>query len=191
MAYATLDQLKAYLYAGNAVKPVSDDGLLSSLLDRATAIVEQYTGRVWQASGSTVKTFEADSYNGGTDLLLTDTQALTVTLVQEDGVTVDVEDYYLLPRNGSVYDAIRKKAGTWTGTVTVTGTWGAATVPPADIVHVCIRLAAWLYKQKDTAADIDQPFVGADGQLIVPGGLPRDIMEIMSRRQRLAFSAGY
>jgi hypothetical protein len=51
---------------------------------------------------------------------------------------------------------------------------------PNDIVHACKRLAAWLYRQKDTQqTGAAQPLFTSDGSIVMPSTLPTDVSELL------------
>lgn len=57
-----------------------------------------------------------------------------------------------------------------------TDTTGLLMYAPTDIVTACRRLAAWMYRQKDTQqGDADRPILAGDGSVIMPTTLPRDV----------------
>lgn len=56
---------------------------------------------------------------------------------------------------------------------------------PADIVQACKRLAAWLFRQKDTQmGDSDRPILAGDGSVIMPSTLPQDVTSTLKIYQR-------
>lgn len=56
---------------------------------------------------------------------------------------------------------------------------------PPDIVTACRRLAAWMYRQKDTqGGDLDRPLLAGDGSVIMPTTLPNDVAKILYPYQR-------
>ncbi|NLX08335.1 MAG: hypothetical protein GXY36_01620 [Chloroflexi bacterium] len=55
--------------------------------------------------------------------------------------------------------------------------------PPADVAQASLRVAAWLYKQKD--AGFTQTAGGLRGQIVVPPALPGDIQQILAPYVRL------
>lgn len=55
---------------------------------------------------------------------------------------------------------------------------------PADVRQGCLRVAAWLYKQKD--AGFVQFTGGLRGQIIVPPALPDDVAQILAPYVRVA-----
>ena len=68
--------------------------------------------------------------------------------------------------------------------ISIAGTWGYSATPPADIAHACVRLAAFLYRQKDTSADIDRPLMTGDGVTIMPSAIPQDVKSILDNYRR-------
>lgn len=186
MAYATLVQLKGYL----GISGTGDDTLLGDLLDRATAAIDAYCRRAFAASTET-RYYGLDAVNGQT--LLLDGDLLTITTLtngDSDGTVLASDAYWLLPRNaGPPYHAIRLKSDyDWEQDtdceISVAGTWGYSETPPDDIVHACIRLAAYYYRQKD-AQIFDVTAVPEAGVITVPQGIPADVKIILDRYKAL------
>src|SRR5690606_24194618 len=90
-------------------------------------------------------------------------------------------NYRLFPRNDSPKWLIRlDESQSWSvsdgdSEISVAGTWGYSATAPADIQHACVRLAAFLYRQKDNSADLDRPLITGDGVTIMPTNLPADV----------------
>jgi hypothetical protein len=189
MSYASLANLKSYL--GIATTATGDDALLADLLTRAEGIIDAYTGRHFEAETAT-KYFTIDDIDGQ-NLYLWGYDLLSVTkLTNGDGVEIASGSYKLFPRNDNPKWIIRlNEDQAWNFTngdseISVAGTWGYSATAPADITHACIRLAAFLYRQKDTSADIDRPMVTGDGITIMPSGLPADVQKLLDRYKRRA-----
>ena len=189
MSYASLANLKSYL--GIATTATGDDALLADLLTRAEGIIDAYTGRHFEAETAT-KYFTIDDIDGQ-NLYLWGYDLLSVTkLTNGDGVEIASGSYKLFPRNDNPKWIIRlneDKAWNFTNgdsEISVAGTWGFSATASADITHACIRLAAFLYRQKDTSADIDRPMVTGDGITIMPSGLPADVQKLLDRYKRRA-----
>jgi len=189
MAYASIGDLKDYL--GIATSTYDDDLLLDGFLDRAESIIESYTGRVFEAETAT-KYFDSTCIEGQR-LHLEGYDLLTVTkLTNGDTSATEITSahYKLEPRNDNPKWAIRLDSDTtWEfddddSEIMVAGTWGYSTTVPADIKHACIRLAAFLYRQKDTGADIDRPLVTGDGVTIMPSGFPQDVKALLDKYKR-------
>ena len=65
--------------------------------------------------------------------------------------------------------------------IAVTGRWAYCLAAPPDIVQATLRLAAWLYRQKDTATPgVDNPIFVGDGNVIMPANLPVDVKALIS-----------
>lgn len=188
MAYALATEVKNYLGIDTID---TDDYLIDSLIDSAEAIIDAYTGRHFDAETAT-KYFSTNSVDGkflylyGYDLLT----ITTLTNGDEDSTEITSAHYRLWPRNDNPKWAIRLDEDTdWElhdddSEISVAGTWGYATTAPYDINHACVRLAAFLYRQKDTSADIDRPLVTGDGVTIMPSSLPADVKSILDHYKR-------
>jgi hypothetical protein len=76
---------------------------------------------------------------------------------------------------------------TWAQTAGAdTDTTGVILYTPTDIVMACRRLAAWLYRQKDTQqGDIDRPLLAGDGSVIMPTTLPQDVEKLIQPYTRI------
>ena len=189
MSYASMTNLKDYL--GISVATTEDDPLLTDLLTRAEGIIDAYTGRHFEAETAT-KYFTIDDIDGQ-NLYLWGYDLLSVTkLTNGDGVEIASGSYKLFPRNDNPKWIIRlNEDQAWSfangdSEISVAGTWGYSATAPPDITHACIRLAAFLYRQKDTSADIDRPMVTGDGVTIMPSGLPADVQKLLDRYKRRA-----
>ena len=187
MAYTTLAELKAYL--GIPTAETGDDALLTSIITRAQALIEAYTNRVFEAATVT-KYFHTEDVEGQILRLWSDDLLTVTTLTNGDGTVIAAANFRLEPRNNTPKWAIRLDENySWEFTdgdseITVAGTWGWSTTAPGNIVHACVRLAAFIYRQKDTNADIDRPLVTGDGVTIMPTALPSDVTRILDLYRR-------
>lgn len=190
MAYTTVSLLKTYLGATTS----NDDTLLTALIARAQAIIDAYCQRTFEASANTSKTFDADRDTDGAWLYLDEDLASINTVTNGDGDVLTASTEYMTePRNRTPYFAIKliSQSGlswTWTtapeNAITISGKWAYSTSAPDDIVHATLRLAAYLYRQRDNAADLDRPmYVG--NATILPSQLPSDIKTILAPYRRL------
>lgn len=186
MGYATLTQVKDYLGVSTTVV---DDNLLGDLISRAEGLIDAYTGRKFEAATET-RYYTVDDTDGQ-DLLLYGEDLLTVTkLTNGDGVEILSSNYRLFPRNDNPKWVIRldeSQSWSWSdgdSEVSVAGTWGYSTTAPADIEHACVRLTAFLYRQKDNSADLDRPLITGDGVTIMPTNLPADVTRLLDRYKR-------
>jgi len=192
MSYCSLSDVKAYLSIDNA--NTDDDALLTSLIARAQAVIETYTGHVFEASTATTKYFDAVADVHKRFLYFNNLVCVDITsVVNGDGVTIASNKYTTEPRNDSPYYGIAllgSSGFSWTYTddpenaIAITAKWAWSASPPNDIVHACIRVASWLYYQKDNAIDIDKPLLVSSGMLLPPG-FPADIREMLEAYRRL------
>lgn len=196
MAYATTAEVKTYL----GITESGDDTLIGSLIDRATGIINRYTGRKFEASVSTARYYTRHAVDRlDSSVLLVDEDLLTVTeLLNGDDATTTISsgDYWLYPFNasaeGAPYWGIKLKEDTdhdgWEfdtdGRVKVTGTWGYAATVPDAIKHATIRLAGYLYRQRDSQV-FETTADPMTGQMIIPPGMPKDVRLILDGYKRL------
>jgi hypothetical protein len=122
---------------------------------------------------------------------------LTVTtLTNGDGDTISASDFWLLPRNTPPYWYIKLKSGGTTtayefdtdGEVSVAGTWGYTATVPDEIVQAATRIAAYIYRQKDSQV-FDTTAVPELGVMTIPSGIPKDVrtlLDIVRSRYALA-----
>ena len=185
MAYTTLADCKAYM----GITETNDDTLITALITRAQKIIDEYTGRIFEAE-TTTKYFNHDDVEGR-NLYLFGYDLLTVTtLTNGDGTTIASANYRLEPRNETPKWIIRlDEDTTWEfddsdDEISVAGTWGYSATAPANIAHACIRLVTFLYRQKDTSSDIDRPLVTGDGVTIMPSNIPNDVKAILDPYRR-------
>lgn len=186
MAYITLSEFKSYIseLSGGVQTSFggSEDTVLQSFIDQATAEINATTGRSYEAT-TTTKRFGADSVYD--EILLLDCDLLTVSAVTNgDGATIT--SYTLLPRNTTPYCAIELTAASWdtTADIQVTGAWGYSTSASADVKRVAMRLA-YFYWQKRAATGESQIF--GDGVIQVAAGYPADVREWLNQHRRRAF----
>lgn len=193
MAYADLEtDLKPYL---KITRP-DDDDLLQRLLDAATDAINKHTDRVFEAAADTIRYVDYDDEHVDGRTLYPDYDLAQIALVVNgNGVTVDPSEYVTVPRHETPFYALRLKASAaivWEfeddteDAIAITGRWAYSVEPPAEIVQACIRLAAWMYRQKDDSkGEADRPIVGGFGVVIMPTRLPKDVLEMLLDYRRL------
>lgn len=185
MAYTTKALVKAYL----GISADTDDDLIDALIARAQAIIDNYTGRKFEAATATKYFTVADIE--GRYLYLHRYDLLTVTaLTNGDGSVIAAENYRLEPHNESPKWAIRLDKDTsweWTDSdseISIAGTWGMFATAPDDIAHAAIRLTSFLYRQKDNSQDVERPIITGSGVTIMPTSIPKDVTAILNKYRR-------
>jgi hypothetical protein len=180
--YCSLAQLKTYIGADTT----DDDAFLTECIERAQAMIETHTGRLFECAADTTRTFDAlrDTSANRRELRLDHDLCAITTVTNGDATTVAALSYVTEPRNARPYYALCLKGSTglvWTyeddpeNAISIAGKWAYSTTPPADIEQACVRLAAYLYRQKDSSADLDRPIISADGTTLLPARIPADV----------------
>ncbi|MCA9940553.1 MAG: phage gp6-like head-tail connector protein [Anaerolineales bacterium] len=187
MAYASLAQLKEYLGTSSP----TDDDLMTRLLAAAQAGIEQNRGgRRFEAVDDEVRYVDYDDFHVVDRTLYLDDDLCQITqIVNGDGTIVSPDDYVTIPRHATPFYAIRLKQGrsiVWTysdtpeDAIAITGRWAYSVTPSANVTQATIRLAAWMYRQKDTSKDSgDKVMLGAFGPVVLPSRLPSDVLDLL------------
>jgi len=182
--------------------------IIAALIPRADAIIDKYTGRDFDASSDSVTRYYDFDESVVGDTLFLDEDFVSITSVTSghSGTTDNsasawsASDYFTLPKNDNPKYAVVVRANSpkdWSTqssngdteyTIAVAGVAGYSTSAPADIVQASVRLTYWMYKQRESDADLDRPLLTADGVTIMPSRLPADVVEILNRykRERMA-----
>lgn len=195
MTYATLADVKLYL---DLATNTNDDASLLLFIDKAQGIIDSYCNRTFEADADTTRYFDAVhdvDYPQSLILFLDHDLASVTSITNGDGTAVTANQYVMNPRNRTPYYAIELLPSSgiawtyttdWQNAIAITGRWAYATSAPQAIIQTCVRLAVWLYRQKDTSADsnAERPIMTASGTVIMPSSLPRDIRDILEPYRR-------
>lgn len=189
MAYASAANLKVYL----GISEATDDTLLGTLLTAAQAMIDAYCRQTFEASADTTRYFDPTTQVVGRTLFLDAPLAAITSITNGDGSTIGSTLYVKEPRNETPWHQLTLKANAtvnwnYTGApenaITIVGKWAYSTTAPADIAQVTIRLAGYLYRQRDNAGDLDRAIIGASG-ILLPAALPKDIETLLRPYRRL------
>lgn len=195
MAYTTAAALKAYL----GIDGAGDDALLATLIAGAQAVIDRYTGRTFEAAADSTRTLCVGKDSKGRMLYLDgDLAAITSVATNADngsgGTALTVNtDYRTLPRNSTPYYALQltaMTAYTWTYTadpedgVAIVGKWAYSETAPDDIVQATLRLASYMYRQKD-AQVFDVTAMAQSGMMMLPSGIPKDVRDMLRPYRRM------
>jgi hypothetical protein len=187
MAYIVLADLKADLFAGGTTVPTTDDALLTSKIARAQGIIERKTTRKFEAYTAT-RLFDIPR---GRKLDLDEDLISVTTFTNGDGSVIDPASYHLWPNNYTPKRAIvlnmasgqvwyPGSSGNTEQALSVLGSWGYMVSANDDVKHVTIRLAAWLYRQKDNSGEQDRAIQAPDGSILLPARIPADIADMIN-----------
>lgn len=174
---------------------VDQEARITALLDVASALVEDETGRVFGVTPATPETLLVSTYQPNRMLFLPKGLRSLTSIEQAGtwtgttwtgGTTVATTDYRLagqVPTSG-VYRAILAVNGLWSGGYTVTGVWEDQQVDvPDDITYVVNYIAAETWK-KESASPAG--FQGPDGATVPIRKVMADeiVQRILSRNRR-------
>lgn len=185
MTYCTLAQVKGYLGS----EEVGDDALIEDLIDYSQSIIDAVTQKTFEAAADSTRYFDAVANVHGRTLWFDKPIVSITSITNGDGTTVSTSEYVKVPPNDAPYWGVTIKSDQsiyWTyddaheNAITVVGKWAYSTTAPNAIKHACIRLAAFLYRQRDSSSDFDRPVVVEGAMTILPGDLPRDVLRILA-----------
>lgn len=190
MAYTTPQAVRAYL----GIDGSTDDALIEDMITRAQTAIETYTDRVFESSSQTTHYFEVGKDTDG-DYLYFDDDLAAINTVKTNAdygsgySLTENTDYITMPRNDTPYYGLKmlgSSAYYWQYTddpemgIEVNGNWAYSTSPPADIVHACIRLVGYYYRQKDSQV-FDVTAIPEAGVIQTPVGIPADVRKTLDQ----------
>ena len=193
MSYCTLDDLKTY----KNIKVDTKDVLLGQSIERAQAAIDTECRRTFESFADETRYLDAiDDVDGATLYLTVAGEICEITSVTNgDDTVLAATDYVTEPRTGTPSFALRLLASsgvTWLrkdnvdheNAIKIIGKWAYSLTAPDDITQACIRWAAWLFDQKDNAADLDRPII-AGNATILPAQVPTDVFGYLRPYRRL------
>jgi hypothetical protein len=182
--YPILKDLKTYL----SIETSKDDSLLTDKLNQAILSFENITGqRKFVSDSLTTRIFYSNQRNvkdSKTFFFLDDccfVQSLTINgniINPNHYIVFDVNDTPLTKitlLNACPYNFTNYSTTEDFSTIQIEGHWSYSIKCPVDVSGTIIRLAAWLYNQKDNAADYDKP-VAFTMISKLPVGVPTDVI---------------
>jgi len=184
MAYCKDADVKEYL----DIAELTDDTLLSDLIDRAQAAIDSRTRRTFEDPGAdATRNFTVGVDTDGLNLYF-DADIYSITTVKSNAdnaspTTIASTDYVTIPRNTTPYYGIKILTSSneyWDYTddpengIEITGRWAYSSEAPNDIAQACARWAAYLYKQRD-AQVFDTTAIPEAGVIQIPQGIPADV----------------
>jgi len=191
MAYLRWEELASEL--GIPTPSEADKVQLTEKIAEAQAILEARMGMRWEALQDSTRYFDpiANTYHGVLYLGMDIAQITTVT--NGDGTVISGAQYIVHPSYGPPYQAIKLRGSSgvqWAyvddpyDAIAITGRWAYSVTAPPVVKRSCRRLAAWLYRQKDTGIEVDRIIYAADGSTIMPASFPRDVFSPLASMRR-------
>lgn len=166
-----------------------DADLLVSMTARATAIFQKRTGRIFTAPAEASKYMHmVNDVEGNVLWLPSDLYSIT-KVTNGDGTEVTSGQYVTEPDDPPYKRIVLRSSANieWTTPVSgdperaieVKGVWCYSSTPPEDVAWAIVRLAAFLYRQKESNADTDRAIRTPDGSIIMPSKLPADVQSVI------------
>ena len=195
MSYTKAALVKAYVGATGT----SDDALIDSLITAAEGYIDTFTDREFDGDGTSARSFAVGEDTEGPILWFDEDVASITSIVNkadsDSGTEAITSAHYVtIPRNKTPYRGVKLLASSnkvWDfeddpeGGITVTASWRYSETAPPEIQEAAKRLVAFLYRQKDSSADIDRPLLTGDGVTILPSMVPADVQKVlMVKRKR-------
>lgn len=188
MVYCTVADVAEYL----DIDSPDDDPLITDKISAAQAAIDKITRRTFEDPGAATRYFTVGVDTDGAFLYFDKDIYSIVSVTNDadgDADAVTASDYITQPRNETPYYAIKlltSKNVYWkysddpeTG-IEENGHWAYSATAPDDIVHVCVRWAAYLYRQRD-AQVFDTIAIPSAGIIQIPQGLPKDVALMLDR----------
>lgn len=183
-AYPTFQDIKHYLGISN----YADDALLVAMSKSSVEIFENMCGRSFLGDTG-VRYASADSRDviRWNKLHLRE-EFLAITALEIDGVAVDTSEFYTDGDSVHLINDSSRSFREYTNdphnTIKLTGNWGYMGYVPDDVFWAIVRLAAFLYLQKDNTQDLTRPVAVANAGEI-PAALPADVSAVADYYRRL------
>jgi hypothetical protein len=190
--YTAMDDFKDYLGLPAVVSTVVENSLEMALTN-ASAIIDSHTDRTYEATADESHKHDAVENVEGLRLWLNGDLAQLTSVTNGDGAAIPLADLVLEPSVGSPYFALTLKRNSgiyWTYSddseeaISVTGRWAYSVIPPDPIVQATLRLAAWLYRQRDNALDLDRTIL-VGSTVLAPAAMPADVVAILRPYRRV------
>jgi hypothetical protein len=210
MAYTDAATVKSYL--GNVPPANSEDLLIGGFVETAQAYIDGYCHQTFEAVADSTRYFDPlkdgygdnysygygygagyYSYGAGRRLYLDYPLCAITSVTNGDGAALLPADYVTEPRNLSPWFALSLKlssAHLWTysgspeNSIAIVGKWAYSLFAPADIRQAAMRLAAYLYRQRDNGFDLDR-IIQTNNGTIMPLDIPRDIQKLLEPYKRI------
>jgi len=181
MNYTTLEALKSF----GGFESDEDDELLDAMIEAASTAIDNYCHRIFASDEETDHTFTRFNVAGLSDPFNGKILFLDDDLAEEPSAITDSPTVVRFPENETPIYALVLTDGAWNSdAVVITGHWAFSTTAPPDVEQACLRLAKWMYDMSETSDGTDV-LITPEGQVLLPQGLPRDVLTLLKPYRRL------
>ena len=184
MAYTTLAEVKTHCeVSGNG-----EDTYLTAVMNAAEVFIENYTGRVFDADAEAEVDYNRYHRMPGESRFHGNMLYFYTECADTPSAITDSPTVIMVPETGPPYYGMYITDGAWAyPTVTVKSYWGYSKTAPADIELAVWMICKWLYDARHST-DTDAVVVSANGQVLIPQGVPKDILAILDPYKKMVLA---
>lgn len=177
--YPTFQDLKLYL----GINTDKNDAILVKTLKRAISTFENMCGRsfipkaevrFYDANGEEVISHKRLFIRSGDLISVSELKIDNEIVPSSEYFFTDAIPHFALSLKASSDFSFKYYSTTPERTISITGSWGYQDEVPDDVFGAIVRLASWLYQQKDNAMELDRP-IAMSNAMILPSSLPADV----------------
>jgi hypothetical protein len=196
--YTTLANIKARIPITST--NAADDTFISTLITRASAMIDAYTDNHFTVSSAQTHKFDIPRRNPRR-LLLDDWLLVCTSVTNGNGVVIPSTEYILEDYNNPPYYAIvLKPVSSYffmpdsgfndRKCISVVGDWGYSTTALADIAEACERLVVQAYRSRTGENMSGSSIITPAGVLQTPRAMTRDVTDILDGYKKAVLSVG-
>lgn len=196
LGYTTLANVQAQLNPNGLTTNATDDAVIERLVEGASRWIDAFTGRVFAASGSSARYFDADE--GGDDIYfdadLCSVSGSAAAVINGDGTDITASIRFQ-PVNDNPKYAMEIKdtasivwqpdsGGDYDAAVAVWGYWCYSITAPHDIRQACESIVINAYKNRYGQGAQGAATVTASGVVITPADVPPFVVALLQQYRR-------
>lgn len=185
--YTNTTDLKTYC----GIRSSDHDTILDGIVTAVTKVIDNYTGRKFNVTTNSTRTFREWDEFSGADFLDNPFDGDVLWLDEELAAQVSASDItgspsvHYIPENEPPYYALILGSDTseWSNPTSITGPWGYSTDIPSDIANAALVLGKHIYESRE-ATEGPQMIVTPDGHVLMPKGIPNDVAMILDKYRK-------
>lgn len=184
MAYCTVEQVRREIITEKS----ADNDLIGDAITQASDWINRYTKTTFEVGKDSTRYFRIDKSVDGRLLTIAQPLCALTSVTNTDGTVIDSSDYQIQPLNwqveGNLITGVTLKRSVsvrWKRTrypeedlIAVVGRWGYSVDVPPLIERAAIRLATFMYKQRESGV-LDTVAIPEAGIVQMPAGFPKEV----------------